>query len=270
MASVMKDSGIEWIGLIPEQWSICKLKYLLKKPMQYGANETGVAYSEELPRYVRITDISSDNKLKDFGKLSLPNDVAKEFLLEDGNILFARSGATVGKSFIYKKEYGLCAFAGYLIRAITNDKILPKYIYYYTLSSAYESWKNRVFIQATIQNIGADKYSNMQISVPSTIDEQEKIVTFLDDKIGEIDTILSKTRESIEEYRKYKNAVVAETITKGLDKTVTMKESGIEWIGKIPNHWEVHTLSQVFMQLKNKNSNLSLIFEAKKEWSANI
>ena len=105
MARVMKDSGFDWIGTVPQDWSVWKLKYLLDRPMQYGANETGVVYSEELPRYVRITDITPDNKLKDYGMLSLPKEVASEFILDEGDILFARSGATVGKTFIYQKDY---------------------------------------------------------------------------------------------------------------------------------------------------------------------
>lgn len=253
MARVMKDSGFDWIGTVPQDWSVWKLKYLLDRPMQYGANETGVVYSEELPRYVRITDITPDNKLKDYGMQSLPKEVASEFILDEGDILFARSGATVGKTFIYKKDYGLCAFAGYLIRAITNEKILPKYIYYFTLSSAYESWKNRVFIQSTIQNIGADKYSNMQIAVPSSIDEQRKIVVFLENKLSEIDAIISKTRESIEEYKKYKQAVITEVAVGGLDKSVATRNSGIDWIGNIPEHWKIKPFKFVMTERNEKN-----------------
>lgn len=246
MARKMKDSGFDWIGTIPQDWSVWKLKYLLDRPMQYGANETGVAYSEELPRYVRITDITPDNKLKDYGMLSLPKEVASEFILDEGDILFTRSGATVGKTFIYKKNYGLCAFAGYLIRAITNEKILPEYIYYFTLSSAYESWKNRVFIQSTIQNIGADKYSNMQIAIPPSIEEQRKIVIFLENKLSEIDAIISKTRESIEEYKKYKQAVIIEAITQGLDKSVDVVNTDNIHIPQIPAHWKMKKMKYIF------------------------
>ena len=117
----MKNSGIDWIGQIPADWEVYKLKYLLDEPMLYGANEAGVPYEENLPRYVRITDITSDNKLKDTGKLSLEEDVAEPYILKDGDILFARSGGTVGKTFIYKDIYGKCAFAGYLMNKKHRD-----------------------------------------------------------------------------------------------------------------------------------------------------
>ena len=108
----MKDSGIEWIGKIPEHWDAKRLKYLLSSPLQYGANEAGDDYDEEWPRYIRITDITEDNRLKEDGKLSLEPKLAKPYILEHGDVLFARSGATLGKTFYYHNEYGLAAFAG--------------------------------------------------------------------------------------------------------------------------------------------------------------
>lgn len=209
----MKESRIEWIGEIPKEWNIWKLKYALKTPMQYGANESGVLYSEELPRYIRITDITSDNKLKTEEKLSLTEEMAEGFILEEGDILFARSGGTVGKSFIYKADYGRCAFAGYLIRATIGKKLLPRYVYYYTLTNAYEAWKSRIFIQSTIQNIGADKYSNMEIVVPNGINQQQKILNYLDEKCSEIDKLIAKKEELLTDLERYKKSLIYEYVT---------------------------------------------------------
>ena len=75
------------------------MKYVISEPLQYGANEAGDDYKEDYPRYIRITDITEENSLKDDGKLSLSPDIAKPYLLKDGDLLFARSGATVGKTF---------------------------------------------------------------------------------------------------------------------------------------------------------------------------
>lgn len=209
----MKDSGIEWTGEIPKDWKCIKLKYLLEKPMQYGANESGIPFEEDLPRYVRITDINTNNKLKNDEKLSLSKESAKDFILQDNDLLFARSGATVGKTFLYKKEYGICAFAGYLIRAKVNEKVLPQYVYYYTLTNSYDSWKNNIFIQSTIQNIGAEKYSNMKIAIPDTIEEQIDIVNFLDEKCLKIDTLIEKKERFIKELETYKHSIIYEYIT---------------------------------------------------------
>lgn len=209
----LKDSGREWIGKIPEHWEIKKLKQLVSRPLQYGANESGDIYNEKFPRYIRITDIRiEDNSLKDGDKLSLEPNKAKNYILKDNDILFARSGATVGKTFLYKSEYGLSAFAGYLIRASIRENINAKFIYYYTLSSSYDEWKNRIFVQATIQNIGANKYNNIEIAIPRN-KEQNIIITYLDKKCSEIDKTISEKEKLIEKLEEYKKSLIYECVT---------------------------------------------------------
>ena len=78
MAREMKDSGIEWIGEIPSDFRICRLKHILEQPLMYGANKSGIPFEDSLPRYIRITDITSDGKLKDEGKLSLSKETASD------------------------------------------------------------------------------------------------------------------------------------------------------------------------------------------------
>lgn len=87
MARKMKDSGIEWIGEIPADFSLYKLKYLLSSPLCYGANESGTLYSDILPRYIRITDISPNGTLKNSGMLSLDESSAQNYMLHEGDIL---------------------------------------------------------------------------------------------------------------------------------------------------------------------------------------
>jgi len=209
----LKDSGIEWIGKFPEGWNVKKLKYLIRCPLQYGANETGVDYKETLPRYIRITDISMDNKLKDDGKLSLELEKAKSYILEDEDLLFARSGASVGKTFLYKKEYGLSAFAGYLIKAsFDKGKVCPSFFYYNTLSFCYDSWKQQAFTQATIQNIGAEKYNTFAIPVPP-LSEQKAIADYLDEKCSEIDATIADKQKQLETLDEYKKSLIFEYVT---------------------------------------------------------
>ena len=210
----MKDSGIEWIGEINLEHSVWKLKYLLQSPMMYGANESGEMYSENSVRYIRITDITMDSQLKDTEEnLYLSTEKAQPYLLKDEDVLFARSGGTVGKSFIYKSEYGLSAFAGYLIKAeCDKEKLLPEYLFFYTQSSLYELWKNMIFIQATIQNIGANKYSNMEIIIPS-IEGQHKILNYLKGKCGQIDRLIAIKQEKIEKLQEYKKSLIYEYVT---------------------------------------------------------
>lgn len=210
----MKNSGIEWIGEIANEFAVYKFKYLLKTPMQYGANEAGITFDKTLPRYIRITDITSDGRLKQDNRLCIEDTVAKPYILQDGDLLFARSGGTVGKSFLYKQSYGNAAFAGYLIRAVVNRTIaVPEYVYYYTNSSIYDTWKNSIFIQSTIQNIGADRYSNMPIIVPNNIEEQRSIVEYLNERCVGIDALIRKKQQYLTEIETYKKSLIYEYVT---------------------------------------------------------
>ena len=203
----MKDSGIEWIGNIVDGFSVIKLKHLLKEPLMYGANETGITFDENLPRYIRITDITMDGKLKDTGKLSLTEDAAENYILQNNDVLFARSGASVGKAFIYKETYGRSAFAGYLIKASIDEKLLADYLFFYTQSSLYEEWKKQIFVQATIQNIGADRYNILHV-VLGSIEEQQEIVNYLEIKCAEIDKLITDKTHLLEEMESYKKSVI--------------------------------------------------------------
>ncbi len=208
----MKESGVEWIGKIPSNWKLCRLKNILISSLQYGANESGIAYNPDYPRYIRITDIQNNNTLSESNKLSLEPETAEPYLLEEGDLLFARSGATVGKTFLIEKENDNDAFAGYLIRARFSKQVVPKYVFYYTNSSIYDEWKESIAIQATIQNIGADKYANLPITIP-TIDDQKHIVEFLEGKIKKIDLLINNKFGMISEYEKYKKSLICEYVT---------------------------------------------------------
>lgn len=189
-----------------------KLKYLINKKLQYGANSSGVVYRDDLPRYVRITDILN-NTLKEQDKLSLHEDEAKDFILKDGDILFARSGGTVGKSFMYENKFGRCAFAGYLIRASFNNKELAQYVYNFTNSVLYEKWKNSIFIQSTIQNIGADKYSNMLIPIPIDFDNVVRVNNKINKIIIKLDKVIKYRNQIIEKLEEYKKSLIYEAVT---------------------------------------------------------
>lgn len=213
----MKDSGIEWIGMIPEHWECAMMKYYLAQPLQYGANESAESDNKDWPRYIRITDIDEKGNLKDETFKSLSPEKAEDYMLEKGDLLFARSGATVGKTYLFEEDYPAC-FAGYLIKAKCNkNKLLPQYLYLYTCSNQYDNWKSSVFVQATIQNIGADKYSTMPIIVPSTVEEQERIAEIVKVKIKSIDLSISEIQSQIEDLKSYKSSLITEAVTGKID-----------------------------------------------------
>lgn len=211
----MKDSGIEWIGNIPEETSVIPLKFLLAEPMMYGANESGLR--EKIIngyRYIRITDIDGDGNLKDDDENQyLTQEKGESYNLSEGDILFARSGGTVGKTFIYHESYGKSAFAGYLIKGKCDlNKLLPEYLYLYTQSSIYELWKQQIFIQSTIQNIGANKYSMLPLIVGS-LEWQKQVTSYVQTKAREIDELIIVKQQKIDQLSEYKKSLIYEYVT---------------------------------------------------------
>jgi len=123
----MKPSGIDWIGDINENWDLYKLKHLLKSNLMYGANESAESDDLSLPRYIRITDIDEDGNLRSDTFKSLSREKAAPYLLKKGDVLFARSGATAGKSYLFDEDLEAC-FAGYLIKASLKESLKPKFL----------------------------------------------------------------------------------------------------------------------------------------------
>lgn len=152
---------------IKTSYHLISLSYLLKEPPQYGANEAAVQGDSKTDvRYIRITDIDEYGNLKDNDWKTAKN-IENKYLLEDNDILFARSGATAGKTFIYRRDFGKAIFAGYLIRfRFDEKKVDPRYIFYYTQLSRYANWINLIQRPSGQPNINSEEYKAFEIPLP--------------------------------------------------------------------------------------------------------
>lgn len=212
----MKPSGAEWLGDVPKHWEAKRLKFVINEPLKYGANEAAELTDPDLPRYIRITDVNEDGTLREETFRSLPEDIADDYLLSDGDILLARSGATVGKSFIYKPSWGVAAYAGYLIRARMSKSMNADFAYLFFQSSCYWQWLNSVFIQATIQNVSAEKYANLVMPVPP-INEQLSVVSYLLHETKKIDALRDRVDLAIKHLIEYRAALITNAVTGKID-----------------------------------------------------
>ena len=213
----MKDSGVEWLGEIPAHWQVRRLRYLASGSLMYGANEAALETDPSSPRFVRITDISEDGSLRPETFKSLPSEIAEPYLLREGDVLLARSGATVGKTFIYRKEWGKACFAGYLIRFPCNrDLLLPDFLFAFTRSHIYWSQIRGGTIQATIQNFNAEKYGELLLPLPP-LTEQHTIVSYLDVEGTRIDTLIEKIKKSVTLLREYRTSLISTAVTGKID-----------------------------------------------------
>jgi len=209
----LKPSGIDWLGDVPKHWQIKRLKHVLSRPLKYGANYAAELTDRSLPRYIRITDIDKNGRLIDENYRSIAPEVAAQYKLEDGDILLARSGATVGKTFLYLSSYGPAAHAGYLINArVDNDIVLPSFIYAILQSAGYWRWISSITIQATIQNVSAERYANLWVTIPP-ISEQKEIIKALDSETLHLQKLIDRADREITLIQEYRTRLIADVVT---------------------------------------------------------
>ena len=215
--ALLKPSGIAWLGDIPKHWEVRRLRFCIRGKLTYGANAAAEFDNPDWPRYLRITDFKGDGSLRPDTFRSLPPSIAQDYLVEDGDILFARSGATVGKAFLVRPDTVKACYAGYLIRARPNTNVvLPTFLFAFTQSTAFARWKDAIFSRATIQNIGADKYANLAVTIPP-IAEQEAILDSIEKKLVPIQVASGRIEREIELLREYRTRLVADVVTGKLD-----------------------------------------------------
>ena len=212
-----KPSGAEWLGEVPAHWEVRRLRYLTKRKLTYGANASAEFSEPMWPRYLRITDFAKNGQLRTDTFRSLPPDIAQNYLVEPGDVLLARSGATVGKAFFVDETAGIACFAGYLIRVQLVPSLLsPKLFFAFTQSAGFMRWKEATLIRATIQNISADKYSNLSVPVPPT-SEQRYLLRWLHKFL----TCLERDRQvlvhEVDLLREYRTRLIADVVTGNLD-----------------------------------------------------
>jgi type I restriction enzyme, S subunit len=239
-----KESGVEWLGRVPEGWTHSPLKHSVREPLQYGAGELASSADETDPRYVRITDIADDGSLKTEEIRRLPWKSAQPYLLEDDDLLVARSG-TVGRSLIYRSSMGVACFAGYLIRIRPDrNRLHPSFLWHVFHSQYFWDFIVQSQVNTTIANVNATRYGQLPLPLPP-LPEQQAIADYLDAETQRIDTLIAELREMIRLLKEKRQALISHCVTKGLDPTVPMKDSGVEWLGEVPEGWEVSRLKHL-------------------------
>jgi restriction endonuclease S subunit len=208
----MKESGVEWIGEIPEHWIMSRFKYDSTTPVKYGLNIGSEKYKEKGIRFIRITDITESGELINEDGVFLDNeDVPNEFYLNNNDVLFCRSGHTVGKSYLHRVN-GQFTSGGYLVRFNFRNKTEAKFIFFIGKTKFYWDWIKLNSVVSTIENVNGDKFQNFQYAKPP-IAEQTQIVEYLDEKTTEIDNLLTLERKKIDLLKEYRQSLISEVVT---------------------------------------------------------
>ena len=194
---------------IPQEWNVTRLiEQCIQKP-KYGAGESAIEKDLKLPRYIRITDLNDDGSLRNKEWKSIKENAAKDYLLNYNDILFARTGATVGKSYLYTGEDGRCAFAGYLIKFQPDQtKLNSKFLFHYIHSIYYWKYIKSIQTWGVQPNINAEQYSNLLILLPP-IHEQQKIASIL----SGVDAYIQKNQEYKKKMELLKKGLMQKLLT---------------------------------------------------------
>ena len=252
MAREMKESGLEWAKEIPEHWNLSRIKFVIE-------TRKGGAWGDE-PKNTNVSCICLRIADFDYNKLkfSIKNEneytyrgyrarTIKQLELKQGDLLIEKSGGgektPVGRVVLFDNSFK-ALFANFMDKlSVNKDIIVPKFLNYW-FSSFYQSRINTLYIKQTIgiQNLDlTSMLAKEKVFYPS-VNEQQNIANYLDNKCSEIDSLTADIEKQISLLEDYKKSIITEAVTKGLAPNVEMKDSGIEWIGAIPSQWKVEKI----------------------------
>lgn len=218
--SEYKDSGVEWIGEIPSHWGVKKLKYL--SDIKTGDKDTKDSVEDGIyPFFVRSDNVETINSYSFDGEA----------------VLTAGDGVGVAKVFHYIN--GKFAYHQRVYKVSNFKEIDGRYFYYY-MKVNFGKEVQKLSAKTTVDSLRLPMFGNFPVLIPP--DGGKEIVKYLDNKTSQIENLISKKEELIEILKSSKTKLISETVTKGLDKHVPMKDSGVECIGDIPEHWDIKRL----------------------------
>ena len=225
------------IGIIPEDWEVKRLGEVCINDGDYGLNAPATDYDENLPTYLRITDIDDDGNFNQSDKKSVNSPLSENYYLKDGDIVFARTGATVGKTYLYDKNNGELVYAGFLIK-FTPDKerILPYYLKSQTNTREYANWVSITSQRSGQPGINAAEYCSYKFALPP-LAEQQRIVSVL----SLWDTAIAKQTALIEKLTLRKRGLMQQLLT------------GKKRLKGFEGEWSYHAIQDHFSEIRDKN-----------------
>lgn len=247
MAREMKDSGVAWIGEIPVEWEIGKVKRFYKMTTGFTPDtKNQLFYDDNGYDWVNIADIQDGKAI-----WTTKNKISKLYI-DTFHPQITPAGSLL---YSFKLSVGQTAFAG---KALYTNEAIASFLSSRKVNLRYLRYSSTFIIENAQTNIYNAKILNQELIrnaliIYPPLNEQAQIADFLDKKCAGIDVVLEKTRTSIEEYKKLKQAIITQAVTKGVRGDRPMKESGIEWINEIPADWEVYRGKRLFYETNERS-----------------
>ncbi|POA62820.1 restriction endonuclease subunit S [Pseudomonas sp. GW531-T4] len=239
-----KDSGVEWLGVVPDHWAVTLLKrgyeVVLGKMLQPEARRDG---DEFLP-YLRAANIQlSGVDTVDVKRMWFGAEEKKSLLLRRGDLLVSEGG-DVGRSAIWEFDEEECYFQNSINRIRSIDGNNTRFLYFWMIAIKKNGYVDMLCNKSTIAHFTAEKVAAVPLPIP-TKSEQAQIARFLDHETTRIDALIEEQQRLIELLKEKRQAVISHAVTKGLDPTAPMKDSGVEWLGEVPTHWDVARVKNI-------------------------
>ncbi|MEQ5801119.1 hypothetical protein [Halomonas sp. H10-9-1] len=244
-----KDSGVEWLGEVPAHWVVGPLRW-------YATIQGGVAkgksYSNDTPTvdlpYLRVANVQDGHvDLSSVNTVTVALSEVDRYRLQPGDVLMNEGGDNdkLGRGTVWEGDIADCLHQNHVFAIRPNQYLLPYWLSMFTRTSAARSYFYLYSKQSTnLASISSSNVMSCLLPLPP-VGEQRQILGFLDRETARIDALVAEQQRLIELLKEKRQAVISHAVTKGLDPDVTMKDSGVEWLGKVPAHWEVGRVKNV-------------------------
>lgn len=244
-----KNSGVEWIGDIPENWKVKKLKYLAKinsavLPENFDKNKT--IY------YIDIGNVDFNNGILNIQEILFKNAPSRAKRVTKNNDIIVSMVRTYLKAIALIDKDGYIVSTGFSVISSGNE-INPIFMSFYTKSESFINYISAHSDGVSYPAINQSSFNNSICTIPPEL-EQQKIASFLDDKSQKIDQFIKNKQRLIELLEEEKKTMITQAVTKGINLDVSYKNSGIEWIGDIPEEWKVESFKNVLVERNKKNN----------------
>jgi restriction endonuclease S subunit len=237
-----KDSGVKWLGKFPEHWEVKPLKYIASLKGRLGwQGLRSDEYTDDGPFLVTSEHFSNDKIEWHRCYHVSPDryDLAPEIQLKSGDLLMMKDGAAMGKlAFLDELPGPACLNSHLLLFRPQNGRFENRFLYYVLGGPGFNSYMVQRRTGTTFFGISQESIGSFSFAIPP-ISEQNSILAFLRDEASKIDALVEEQRRLIELLKEKRQAAISRAVTKGLNSDTPMKDSGVEWLGEVPEHWEV-------------------------------
>lgn len=251
----MKDSGVQWIGSVPYDWNIAKvgLFYEISLGKMLQPKSEG---NDRLQNYLCAANVGGNKlSMSPMKQMWIKHDEEDSYRLHKGDLLVVEGGDVASSAILENEPETPLFYQNALHRVRAKQGHIP-FLRYWLMTAKARCYLDLICNRATIAHFTKEKFNSMPIVTPSIV-EQKQITAYLDRRCATIDALIANQQQQIDKLKQYKQAVITEAVTRGLDPNVRMKDSGVEWIGEVPENWTICRIADLYSE-RSESGNDSL------------